>query len=193
MIKIVDLPVKYPASAPMEFLYSWPIAAALEQSDDFRSFVLNKTKFCDDSHDAQLLKQEQLKKRSKNTSFWSRHPYCERTSCPYASCGETDLLAVFELSSQKRFAIHFEIKQPTDKGHETQPERYSGRMQCWSDFNTRPQSILPHGDAASIVVCGTSFAEKAPEWVGIFDTLITTEELATHLDPYPLPTVSNVQ
>lgn len=96
-----------------EYRYARPIAQALEMDAKFRRWILAKLSF---PTDAYLMNREQLAQRSANAENWWRSYYAGSAYQFKAECGEreTDLLAVFQ-TSDRRLAIHFEVKAPGDK------------------------------------------------------------------------------
>jgi hypothetical protein len=84
---------------------------------------------------------------------------------------------MFETASGVRFALHFEIKQPTDKfkSDGIQSKGYPLRAQCW--VKAPPARVLPHHRAST----GLFFSErKRDEYAAhlpSFDSLMTFEEI----------------
>jgi hypothetical protein len=159
-----------------EYLYAAPIAQALIDDARFRTWVLSRTQFAEFS-DARILNAEMAKHRSNPTAEWWRFHFTEKCRCTGCSGKETDLLAMFESGAGVRFAIHFEVKQPTDKFKDdgVQSRGYPLRAQCW--VGTPPAKVLPHHKAST----GLFFSEhKRSEYaphLPHFPTLITFEEI----------------
>jgi hypothetical protein len=166
--------VKYGAR---EFAYAKPFADALESSDAFRSWVLKQTEFARFADGARLLTEEMLAKRSPNATSWWRSHYTEKCRCAGCSGRETDLLAVFEAKSGGRFALHLEIKQPTDKFDPTkdQAAAYNIRARCWA--TKAPNNVVPHTLAATALLCSETKLEEYRPHLHHFGTIVTFEEV----------------
>jgi hypothetical protein len=186
MIHLSSLPQKYPGDAKEEFRYAWPIAAAMEKSPEFCRWIVAKSGLDGADNIARLLSEEQLAKRSKGTTYWWRHPWCYR-ECRFIGCGETDLLAVFELDLGRRVAPNIEVKNPKDKLGQDQVTRHLRRSECWQNAETRPESILGHEQGATILVCSEAFEQSHHGLARQFDRVISIECLTKQISPYPLP------
>jgi hypothetical protein len=81
--------------------------------------------------------------RGNLTAEWWRFHFTEKCRCLGCSGKETDILAIFESEARIRFALHFEVKQPTDKfkSDGIQSKGYPLRAQCWA--NKAPTKV-PH-------------------------------------------------
>lgn len=137
--------VKY---GSLEYRYAEPIARALSTNVKFSHWVLSKSKFSAFA-DARLLREEMIAHRKNPTAEWWRFHFSMRCNDPCCSGGrETDIFAVYESSVGQRFAMHFEVKQPTDKfdPKRLQEQRYALRANCWIDAT--PSKILTHQDAS---------------------------------------------
>lgn len=160
----------------LEYQYAAPLAQALIGHAGFRRWVLAKSKFAEFS-DARLLHEEMAVHRGNRTAEWWRFHFTEKCRCGGCSGKETDLLAIFESVSCVRFALHFEIKQPTDKfkSDGIQSKGYPLRAQCWT--KTPPANVLPHHRAST----GLFFSErKRREYASHlpnFGSLMTFEEI----------------
>jgi hypothetical protein len=99
----------------IEYQYAAPIARSLVEDAKFRRWVLSKSKFSSSS-DARILHKEMRAHRQNPTAEWWRFYFTEGCRCLGCSGKETDILVMFEDAvGSRRFAIHFEIKQPKDK------------------------------------------------------------------------------
>lgn len=99
-----------------EWLYALPIATALASDQQFRQWFISMTPFSSHATVARLLWEEQKAGRTKGSETWWRS-YWTGSSYQYrAECAErkTDLLAIFEVPSGFRFALHVEVKAPGD-------------------------------------------------------------------------------
>jgi hypothetical protein len=99
----------------IEFSYVEPFANSLVADPGFRSWVLRQTKFAAFAEEARLLHEEMRAQRNRGSATWWRSHFTEKCRCEGCSGQETDILAIFEEAMGMRFALHFEVKQPTDK------------------------------------------------------------------------------
>jgi hypothetical protein len=139
----------------VEFAYAEPFANALVEDSSFRAWVLRQTKFSEFADEARILSDEMMALRAGATTSWRSH-YTEKCRCQGCSGQETDILAIFESTTGTRFALHFEVKHPGDKfpTNKDQAANYALRAKCWVD--NPPQSVLPHDDAATVLLCSAS-------------------------------------
>ena len=161
----------------VEFTYAEPFANALVDDPSFRAWVLRKTKFADFAVGAKLLHEEMQAQRSA-TTFWRSH-YTEKCRCQGCSGQETDILAIFEATTGMRFALRFEVKHPGDKfpTKKDQAANYAIRAQCW--VASPPNAVLPHEDAATVLLCSKSKLREYARHISKFGSVITFEEIAT--------------
>jgi hypothetical protein len=160
----------------LEYKYASPIARALADNATFREWVLLQSEFSEFS-DARILHDEMAVHRRNSSAEWWRFYFTEKCRCLGCSGKETDILAIFESKSRVRFALHFEVKQPTDvfKSDGVQSRGYPLRAQCWA--SNPPARVLPHQKAST----GLFFSEtKRAEYAAHlqqFKALITFEEI----------------
>jgi hypothetical protein len=170
----------------VEFTYAEPFANALVGDPAFRSWVLRQTKFVAFADEARVLHDEMRAQRSTKSATWWRSHFTEKCRCQGCSGQETDILAIFETATGTRFGLHFEVKQPNDKfpTNKDQATNYTLRAKCWA--TSPPKAVVPHADAATVLLCSTSkLSEYAPH-LSKFDTVITFEEVARI---FPMATV----
>ncbi|WP_262028297.1 hypothetical protein [Microvirga sp. Mcv34] len=162
----------------VEFTYAEPFANALVVDPACRSWILGRTKFSAFAEEARLLHEEMRSQRSGSSATWWRSHFTEKCRCQGCSGQETDLLAIFEAATGMCFALHFEVKQPTDK-FPTKKDKAANcaiRAQCWA--KSAPKAVVPHGDAATVLLCSASkLAEYSPH-LPKFESVITFEEFA---------------
>lgn len=165
--------MKYGAT---EYAYAEPFAEALLSDSKFRAWILNKTKFAPFSATARVLSEEMLAARGKSAESWWRSHYTEKCRCEGCSGQETDILAIFE-SGDARFALHIEVKQPTDRfpANKDQSTNYGIRATCW--IENPPTAILRHGDAATVLVCSAFKLKEYAAHPSRFDAVVTFESL----------------
>ena len=117
-------------------------------------------------------------KRSGGSANWWRSHYAEKCRCHGCRGQETDILAIFETATAARFAVHFEVKQPTDKFpvDRDQAGNYALRAKCWAI--SAPKAIVPHSDAATALLCSASKLVEYASHLPKFGTVITFEDVA---------------
>lgn len=161
----------------LEYQYAEPIARALVTNVKFSHWVLSKSKFSAFA-DARLLREEMIAHRKNATAEWWRFHFSMRCNDPCCSGGrETDIFAVYESSVGQRFAMHFEVKQPTDKfdPKRLQGQRYALRAKCWIDKT--PSKILKHQDASLGIFFSEAKRAAFEPVLSYFPTQITFEEI----------------
>lgn len=162
----------------IEFTYAEPFADALVNDLAFRSWILKKTKFADFGEEARLLHDEMRAQRSETAATWWRSHFTEKCRCPGCSGQETDILAIFETATGTRFALHFEVKQPTDKfsTKRDQAANYALRAKCWAA--SAPRAVVLHSDAATVLLCSASKLTEYRPHLLKFGSVITFEDIA---------------
>jgi hypothetical protein len=159
-----------------ELAYARPFAERLVDDMNFVAWVLAQTKFAIHARNVRLLHKEMAARRK--AEFWWRSHYTEKCRCPGCCGQETDILAVFEAAAGQRFALHIEVKQPTDKfSNPGQAAAYPVRAQCWSADGKNPRSVLEHTDAATVLLCSTDKLEEYAPYLQHFGSVITFEDL----------------
>lgn len=160
----------------LEYKYAAPIAQGLTEDPHFRSWVLSKSEFHEFS-DARILHEEMALHRRNSTAEWWRFHFTEKCRCLGCSGKETDILAIFESKSGIRFALHFEVKQPTDvfKGDGVQSRGYPLRAQCW--VGSPPAKVLPHKAASTGLFFSEAKRSEYSEHLDHFKAQITFEEI----------------
>lgn len=78
----------------------------------------------------------------------------------------------------ERFALHIEIKQPTDcfNPQSEQAKRYQSRAACWSSL--APPTVPSHTAASTVVVLSDDKRSEFRSDLAAFHTLITFERIA---------------
>jgi hypothetical protein len=170
-----------------EYRYARPIAEELERNTSFRSWVLTRTKFAQFSQEAELLHEQQKLCRTPQSENWWRSHFAGPSYQFKSECGEreTDLLAIFGVRNDFRFAIHFEVKAPGDRFGIDQALDYQRRAVCWSGRGRAPRTVLPHDEATTVLCCEREFAERVASEVSNFPTIITFEEISVWIAPFP--------
>jgi hypothetical protein len=181
---------------PEEFRYAKPLADALKNDSAFGSWVLKQTKkFAKYADPApRLLHVEMMnwrKERGSSAEYWwqfHHHLKCDCRGCVGGK--ETDLLAIFEAATGRRFALHIEVKHPTDR-FDTKKKRdqaavYPDRAQCW--VTKTPDRVLPHEEATTALVFSELKREEFAPHLKHFDGKITFEDIKKEFPNWaPLP------
>ena len=177
------------AYGPIEFTYANPVADAIATSDEFTSWLVSKTCFSKHAPFAVSLHRQQLHKRTKGIPYWWRNYFVGYDSCECKNCGgrETDILAIFDGINDFRFALHIEIKTPNDQFSPDQASNYRKRAECWAGRSSAPRTILPHDSATTVLLAAQTFLESGNPQVSQFDAVISFEEIASRISPYPAP------
>lgn len=173
--------------AHLEKQYADPIADGIVHNASFRAWLLRHTKFGDDADTAFPLVEEMRKKRSKSAQTWWGSHYTESCRCDGCSGQETDILVVFE-SESRRFALHVEIKQPTDNfpAHKDQAGSYAVRAACW--IAKPPKSIVAHSAADTMLICGENRLSDYAMHLRHFGAVLSFEEIVASFPKLDLPT-----
>jgi len=173
----------------IEWQYAEPIARALVEVQDFRTWVLKRTRFAAYASKAQLLHKDMKARRNPSAETWWRSHYTEKCRCPGCSGQETDLLAVFSAGAT-RFTLHFEVKRPGDKfpHNKDQARNYGLRAQCWT--RTPPPAILPHQEADTLLIFSETQREEFSPHIEKFGASFTFEDASTALPSgFALPAI----
>lgn len=161
----------------IKWTYAEPFARALVEQPAFRAWVLERTCFAPMATGALVLAEQMMDQRSRKAESWWRSHSTERCRCPGCFGQETDLLAVFE-ARQLRFALHVEVKQPTDDfpTDRDQAESYALRAVCWA--RSAPQRVLPHAAADTMLLFSEGRRESYAAHIPKFGSAMTFEEAA---------------
>lgn len=152
------------------------LAEALIGDKDFARWLLDKTRFqgapvtcvmarCDNPWSS--VKLEGPNPASGEIEILSRE--CE-----------TDVLAVFETTDQRRFALHIENKLAGGGFTPDQPELYQARLTQWRNR----EKLGKYSDAASVLVAPRLFFERNEAQCRVFDFFVLHEEIATRLPAF---------
>ena len=145
-------------------------ASKMEESGEFRSWVLERTKFRDFSSSATLLHEEQ----GKDRPVWWKHWWCRIPELGEER--ETDIFLVFEIAdSGKRFALHIENKKGNGKFLEGQPEGYEPRAR----YMMNEEKYLSYSEFETVLIAPSTFRGKYKDKCDLFDIFISYEEIAT--------------
>ena len=171
--------------AHLEKEYSEPIADGIAHNASFRTWLLKHTRFGDEAKSALPLVEEMRKRRSKSAQTWWGSHYTESCRCIGCSGQETDLLVVFG-SDSSRFALHVEIKQPTDNfpAHKDQAGSYAIRAECW--IAKPPRAIVPHFAADTMLICSENRLADYAVHLQKFGSVVTFEEIAASFPDFAI-------
>jgi hypothetical protein len=148
----------------------------LASSQEFREWVLNKTKFSPYAKLATLLDREQVaaKPRKKPENWW-RHWWCELED---GKGSETDIFATFQLQgTDLRFALHIEDKPPHGQFTLNQYLNYKRRAACMA----RRAEYMDYSDFATVLLAPSGFIDAHISEVDYFDGTITYESVAAFI------------
>lgn len=175
--------------AHKEKAYSEPIASLLETSPAFLLWILRQTRFASDAPGARLLFEEMAATRSKASRTWWGSHFTMSCKCDGCRGGrETDVLAIVELSSGDRIALHFEVKHPTDRLSQGQAARYKLRANCWAA--NAPPTMIAHTEATTILLWTEPTTKHATSEVSDFDHVITWDTLSAEFPDAGIPDCS---
>ena len=171
----------------LEFAYAEPIAEAIAHLPSFRTWMLSRTIFSASAETSRVLVEEMRAKRGKSAQTWWRSHYTERCRCNGCSGQETDILTVFEDAAGERFAIHFEVKQPTDRfpSGKDQAANYRQRAACWT--TKPPPAVVPHHHAATGLLYSARREQDYLPNLSKFDFAVTFEEIRQSFPMIALP------
>lgn len=140
-------------------------AAKLTASNEFRTWLLGKTKFAGCTATMLLCRADHPWYISKKTGTQS----------------ETDILAVFEeISSPRRFAIHIENKTWNGKFGPNQPELYHERATDWIGL----PKYHRYTDFEAILIAPLNFFEFNKERAKIFHQYVSYEDIAEFIPEF---------
>ena len=150
-------------------------ASKMEESPEFRSWILHHTKFRDFSSRARLLHEEQ----GSDRPIWWKHWWCRIPELGEER--ETDIFLVFEIEdSGKRFALHIENKKGNGKFLEGQPEGYEPRAR----FMMNDEKYLSYSEFETVLIAPLVFREKNEEKCNLFGAYIPYEEIAAFIPDF---------
>jgi hypothetical protein len=145
-------------------------------SQEFREWVLSRTKFRPYAKQAALLAKEQAaaKPRKKPENWW-RHWWCRLDN---GSESETDIFATFQLhGTNLRFALHIEDKPPHGKFTPNQYLNYKQRAVCMA----KQAKYMDYSDFATVLLAPSAFIASHMPKVSHFDCAIPYESVAAFI------------
>jgi hypothetical protein len=152
------------------------LADALRTNVSFATWFLSRTKFPGAIDAVPWV-------RSDNP--WSRvtltiiHASTGESQAQRRDC-ETDVLAVYEVPNGKRLALHIENKLADGTFTPDQPALYRERKDQWKGR----VKLGNYTDALTVIVAPKAFLDRNPDGVAEFDSQVTHEELAEHLEVF---------
>ncbi|WP_322989602.1 hypothetical protein [Hoeflea sp.] len=149
------------------------------RSDDFKNWVLSRTKFASGRFSTRLLKEEQILARPKVLpDRWWRHWFWKIPELGKEH--ETDIFLVLENAIDgMRFALHIENKFGGQLGP-GQAASYAPRAKHVATNESR----IPHQDFATVFIAPSSTMSKNPDDVALFDAAISHEEIAVFIQEF---------
>jgi len=150
-------------------------ANTIQTSREFRSWVLNQTKFRDLSSDVILLHEEQ----GKNRPVWWQYWWCQVPELDEQR--ETDIFLVFECkTSGERFSLHIENKKGSGKFLDGQPEGYEPRAR----FMLNTEKYLSYSDFETVLIAPSVFRENNRDKCDLFGVYISYEAIAAFIPEF---------
>jgi hypothetical protein len=172
--------------APIEHTYCEPFAEGLAQDVAFRTWVLQKAGLGDFAISARCLWKKQCEQRP-GAKFWWKDYYCHERRC---ICGglagrQIDVLAIFQDSTGRTIGLHVECKHPKDRFADAdQAKGYRKRASCWGPEGRNPRTVLPHGEAITVLMCDRNHRHAESDVIG-FDVVLYFDEIAERITGFP--------
>ncbi|HET8750576.1 MAG TPA: hypothetical protein VFM42_07530, partial [Sphingomicrobium sp.] len=175
----------------LEHDYAEAFAEALCEDEAFRDWVLFRTRFAE-IRNTHVIRDEMHSLRKSSAAPWWKNYFTYSCDCFGCEGGrETDVFAVIEDEVGSRFALHVEVKQPTDRFDPAveQAKRYKMRAACWAA--NAPPTVPAHSQACTLLLCSAAKLCVFANEIGPFDLVITFEEIARSF-PNATPSVSPI-
>jgi len=168
-----------------EIRYVRPIAAAILGNPAFRSWILERTRFRSESL-TPIPAEAQARLRSKNLKnpYWFNY-WCSKDrqcACRVGTGIETDILIILAGGTDRRIALHVEVKRPDEALGDGQAESYPRRAACWSRAATRPRYVPEHDDFVTLIACGRNL--EADARLMNFDAVLFHDEIQSRFRLY---------
>ena len=171
----------------LELRYARPFAQAILESSGFRQWLLAGTK-----HECSALLarpigeiQGSLRSPAMKNPYWFNY-WCAKDSectCRVGTGIETDILLVLDCANRRKLGLHIEIKRPGEQLGDGQAEAYPRRAACWANPNTRPNTVVPHHDFLTMLICGRELGSDVR--LKFFDKVVFHDEVAQRIKVYP--------
>jgi hypothetical protein len=153
-------------------------AEKVADSQDFKNWILSRTKFAGRRFSSRLLKQEQALARPRVLpDRWWRHWFWRITELGKEH--ETDILLWFADEEGRRFILHVELKLG-GKLSAGQAASYAPRGRHVMNHERR----LPHQDFATVFVAPTKTILASGKDAALFDAVISLEEIAVFIEDF---------
>lgn len=154
-------------------------AEKVADSEDFKNWVLYRTKFAASRFASRLLKQEQALARPRVLADrWWRHWFWRITELEKEH--ETDVLLWFSDDEEgRRFVLHVELKLGS-KLSAGQAASYAPRARHVMKHEKR----LPHQDFATVFIAPTKTIVASGSDTHLFDATISLEEVAVFIEDF---------
>ncbi len=158
-------------------------ADAIVANGEFRKWLIQQTKFSEHALNANSLSECQKKKRAANAKNWWQDYWIVSDKCSCRECDgrPTDFLCVFEVDDDFKFAIHAKIVRDHSNVTVEMTEGYRQRAECWKGRSNTPDTIVPHHEATTMLICRKDYAPKSPSVKTCFDSVLYIEDIASKL------------
>lgn len=158
-------------------------ADAIVTNGEFRRWLIQQTKFSKHALNAISLSECQKKNRSGNAKNWWQDYWIVSNECSCKKCDgrPTDFLCIFKTPDDFRFAIHAKIVSDYSNLTVEMAEGYRQRAECWKGQSNPPDTIVPHHEATTMLICRKDYAPKGPGVMTCFDSVLYIEDIASKL------------
>jgi len=179
--------------------YLAAIARGVRDDAASRAFLLQGTEHAQAYAGAEPLWHEQWQARDSRNSmicpFWSNYWYepCADCDCRIDNSVSMEIDAMFFLrnASQKRLAVHIEMKRDREPLSIGQAEAYRPRAACYRDGRRVRKGLLTHDHFVTVLFCGTG--TEIPLVARYFDRVILHDEARQVFRGYPGAAVSTIE
>ncbi|WP_156358145.1 hypothetical protein [Sphingobium sp. Leaf26] len=158
-----------------EHVYAAAFADTLRDNSAFLNWLIGQTIFAD-RNGCRVLWEEMTAKRP-NAKFWWKNYWTGSCACEGCSGSETDIFVVVADDVERRFALHIEVKQPTDRFDplKRQGQRYRTRALCWA--GKAPKTVPAHEQATTILLFSELKRNAFIHEIAEFDVAMTFESV----------------
>ena len=145
------------------------------QSEDFKNWVLSRTKFSGDRFFTRVLKDEQIAARPNVLpNRWWRHWWWKIPDLDHEY--ETDVFLVLGNEKGAPFALHTEVKLGSGFSP-GQAQSYHPRAEYVMAHDGR----VPHQDFATVLVAPRQLLDRSASDAALFDCVFLLDELAVFM------------
>jgi hypothetical protein len=155
------------------------LAHALASDEKFAAWFLSRTKFSGVKANCVLVRADNpwsvVKLTHENTETGALEQ--SRREC------ETDVLAIYETQENVRIALHIENKLASGSFTHLQPELYGERLAQWRS----KAKLGMYSEATSVLVAPRAFYQRNEAAARIFESFVTHEDIAVHIEAFRGP------